>query len=132
MQLTNYAFDENLALNGKKVDLGDGSSITIARWGNKNFTKLFTDSVKPYGKHVDRLDASVQEGIYFDVVAKTIVLGWEGIFDGKEAVPYSTENVARVFRKYPEFAQEVIAMSKEFALFRSEAMEADLGNSAPS
>lgn len=129
MQLKQYAVDEKLAEEGRRVPLGPDSYITVAKFGNRKFQEMFRKLTAPYGKRVDRIPAEEQERIYLECVAKTIVLDWGGIMDGDREIPYSHENVVDVFKRYPDFHSEVLELSKELATFQTEDMQEDLGNS---
>lgn len=128
MQLKQYAVDEKLAEEGKRIPLGKDSYITLAKFGNKKFSKMFSEKTAPYGKRINRIEFEEQERIYLECMAYTVVLDWGGILDGDEEVKYSPENVIAMFKKYPDFHAEVLELAKEYATFQSEDMAEDLGN----
>ena len=128
MQLKQYAVDENLAENGRRVPLGKDSFITVAKFGNRKFNEMFRKLTAPYGNRVNRIEPKEQEEIYLECMAKTIVLDWGGIFDGEDEIAYSPENVIAMFRKYPEFHAEVLEMAKEYRTFVEDDTAEDLGN----
>lgn len=136
MDLNQYAFDEDLAENGRVVHLDKTSSLTICRWGNKKFLAMFSELMKPYGnarsQQFNRLemDGSEQSEIMLQVVAKTVLVDWEGMTDDGKKLKYSPENAIRMFRKYDSFLGDVVKVAQEDANFKSDVMEEELGNSA--
>jgi len=135
MQLkSRYDYDRKLAEEGKKIDLGEGSYIILAKFGNKRFMELFRKLTMQYagGKRVDLIDDKTKEDIYLQCMCETVVLDWNKIFDGDTEVAYSPENVKEVFEKYPEFHNDVLEMAKDIATFQQAQNEEDLGNSQAS
>ena len=136
MDFNQYDYDRDLAENGRRIDLDATSYLIIARWGNKAFNALFTELTKPYGKYQDfgkfkasGIDQDEQLEIMYQLLAQTILVGWGGMQDGGEDLPYTVDNAIMILKKYDNFLGDVMRMSQDDATFRSESMAEELGNS---
>lgn len=123
-----FATDPKLEVEGVKVDLGGGASMTVARSGNDRFVsrileegekfKEVLDSGTPEAKELDRT-------ITVKIIAETILVGFEGIgFKGKP-MKYSVENAIKLLG-IKDFRKRVIDESNKFENYRvkSEISEA--------
>ena len=60
-----------------------------------------------------------------DVMAETLLLGWEGITQDGKPVPYSREQ-ARTYLRIKDFRKKIAGFSDNFEAFRAKA-EAEQG-----
>lgn len=116
---TSFATDETLENAGKWRPLSKTARILVARSGNPKYVELLRAKMAEAqldltsGPEADQL----AETILIDVLAETILLGWEGLtYQGKEA-PYSRE-MAKTFLKVKDFRRKVTAMADDFEAFR--------------
>jgi hypothetical protein len=139
MDFNTYAYDRDLAENGRKIDLGDDAYLIICRWLNKRMQKRFNDLMSPYsnesitfGKFAANSEVpdEKQADIMRQVVAETVLTNWGGMTDEGVPVEYSVENAIKIFKKHEGFMLDVIERSQDDATFKSQAMDAELGNSA--
>lgn len=76
-----------------------GAKLIVARAGNTNFKKVFRETLNPYKDEFDagRLSEEKSNEIMISCVAKTILVGWEGVKDedGND-IPYSYENAVEL------------------------------------
>jgi hypothetical protein len=128
MQLKQFAIDAEAAANGRRIELAGGGWVVLARANNKQFIAHVRRRTASYGKRVDLIPPDVIEEITREALARYVVLDWGGIVDGDEPVPYSPENVARVFKAYPDFADALIEMARDYTTFREQQDEEDRGN----
>lgn len=105
-----YATDENLENNGTWFPLSGDARLLVARSGNRKYGKALT-------KHVELNRASLDLGgdtadalsdsIMVDVLAESILLGWENVaFKGAD-MPYSVEN-AKTLLAIKDFRKQVV------------------------
>lgn len=94
-----FATDSKLEQEGTWIPLGGKARILVARAGNKKYGRLLSAAVE---KNQIALDLKTDESdelsdkIMIDVLANSILLGWEELsFDG-EAMPYSIENAVKM------------------------------------
>ena len=94
-----FATDENLENNGAWHDIGGGAKLLIARASNRRYVKLLTKLVEQNKRILDGNDEVADarsDEIMTQVLAETILLGWEGVtYKGKE-LAYSPANAALV------------------------------------
>jgi len=92
------AFATNLTAEeeGVEIKIGPDAYITVARAGNKKYSKKLTTL---FDENKQLLETGTQEAddmsdeLMIDVIATTILLGWRGLdFKGKEDLPYSVEH----------------------------------------
>ena len=105
-----FATDETLENEGAIFPLGKGSSLLIARSGNRAYTKALTKEVERRKVELDDVDEAaagkVSDEIMINVMARTILLGWTKVtVNGVVDMPYSTENASialgmKEFRKF--------------------------------
>ena len=118
-----FGTDTEREEEGTWVNLGGKAKILVARAGNKKYSRMLNTLVS---KNQLALDAKTDEAddlsdeIMIDVIASTILLGWEGIeVDGKP-FPYSVEN-AKTVLKLKDFKLLVSQNSKNIDNYRSAA-----------
>ncbi len=108
-----------------------GSEYLIAREGNKEFTRLSAELVRPYRKMIQKgmADASLMNEIAAEVVARTVLLDWRKVRDPEgKPIPYTPEEGKRCILAYPDFAEFVSANAREMRLFQDEEQKAAEGN----
>ncbi len=125
-----FNIDKNFIANPDKekegvvVQLGSDSWIRISRIGgsNKKFGKLFAEATSAY-EQIGLGNMPEEEAVeaLAKCIAEAVVLDWDGIELGGEAVPYSVENVKDVCLKAPEFAGFIMDKAKDITLFQDEA-----------
>ena len=103
-----YATNETAENDGAWVEHGDAKFL-VARAGNRKYVRMLTNLVEKNQKLLDKKDEAadkLSDKILIDVMASTILLGWEGVaFKGKEFT-YSVEN-AKTLLAIPDFRREV-------------------------
>lgn len=117
---TELATDESKENNGTWFPFGADSKLLIARNGNQAYAKKLTELAEQNrvlldakGKAADDLS----EKIMVEVVASTILLGWEGLaYKGKD-LEYSVDN-AKLLLGVREFRRQVVALSQEFSAYK--------------
>ena len=124
-----YATDESLENNGTWFDIGSGAKLLIARSGNSQFAKALTKAVERSRKVLDMNDDTAEaksNEIMVDVMARTILLGWENVSFKGQALEYSADNAKKLlaikdFRRIvSNFADDVDAFK-----FKEEAAQGE-------
>lgn len=117
--------------------------LLMARAGgsNKKFNRSMTVATKPYRRAIesetmgDERSIEIMRGVY----AKSVILAWEvkdedgewvtGMEDENgEAVPFTRDNVEKVFSDLPELFEYVIEQSRKVGLFLDDVREVEAGN----
>lgn len=116
-----YAVDEGKELNGTWMEVGD-SKFLVARAGNKHYVKMLGKMVETNQKALDRKDDAadaLSDKIIIDVMAKTVLLGWENVSYQGQVMLYSEEN-AKTLLALKEFRREVMKLSDDFNSFKAQ------------
>lgn len=124
-----YATNEDLEVQGTWAEIGDAKFL-IARSGNRAYAKLFTREYEKNKRALDRKDDAADalaEKMMVSVVAKTILLGWEGVKYQGQDLSYSYEN-AKMLLQHREFRREIMALADDFSLFKAVQAEEDEKN----
>lgn len=110
-----FASDETLENNGAWQDIGGDSKLLVARAGNRKYAKLLTKLVEKNKRVLDGNDDAADaksDEIMVQVIAETLLLGWEGItYKGKE-LPYSIDN-AKLVLGMKEFRKVVAKLAED-------------------
>lgn len=120
---------EDLENKGVWRDLGNGAKVLIARLGNEAFKTKFNELVQPYTETGMKVPTDVQLEITVKCMSTTMLLGWEGIYDGEEELPYSVENAARVLTEIKDFRELILKLSGDLDSYKEKADKALEGNS---
>lgn len=131
---SNFKTDTNLEVAGVDLNYGKNSKgkdmlIKVRRAGgaNKAYQKAITNKMRPFQRQIQTgtMDNGVADQLILDVYAETVVIGWENIEDenGNE-LPFSVENVKKVFSDLPDLAADVRSQAQEIAIFRADVVEA--------
>ena len=133
-----FAANKDLEENGKKIDLGEGAYILVARSGNVAYKRLLA---KLYEAHKHELDQKGPEAearsdkIMLEVISKTVLVGFGGLkYKGRD-MEYSVANARTMLEGSEEanmrdFKDLVVKHSENFNNFRMIQEESDLKNSA--
>lgn len=127
--LNQYRTSEDLENNGVWKDLGNGARIKIARLGNAEFNKMFSELVAPYAETGAKVPPEVQKDISVKCLARTVLLGWEGVYDGDDPVDYSYDNAVRVLTELKDFRELVIRLAGDMDAFKEKKDKELVGNS---
>ena len=90
-----YATDPELEAKGTWVPQPGGSKLLIARSGNRAYSKLLNSLVEENQEILNANDDvadKTSEEISVKVMAKTILLGWEGVTYKGASLPYTLDN----------------------------------------
>lgn len=128
-----FGTDRKLEQEGITLDYGDGLELRIARAGGSNtkFEKAVQAKMRKFGlqaKH-DLLDPDQMREVMREVLAETVVLGWNGVTNREgEALPFNRDNCIQLFKDLPDLFEDVLEQSRKAALFKTTVLEAEAGN----
>ena len=115
--------DPNLEIGeGIDVDFENGVIITIRRAGGRNvaYSQALTKRIpKKNRKLLPEEDRRMMAEVY----AESIVIGWQGVTANGELVPFSKENVVKLFLAIPDLFQEIATQANNLDNFLIEASE---------
>jgi hypothetical protein len=116
-----FATDDDLEKNGARVDLGQGASIRVARANSRAYSKLLAKLVDQHKSVLDKDDAAADaksDEIMVEVMAQTLLKGWDGLKYKGKVLPYSLEN-ARLILAHKDFRRVVAQHADNFDNFRA-------------
>lgn len=126
--LATFQTDEKLETEGKWFPLSKTAKVLVARSGNPKYRAALRAKMKEVQLDLTSGPEAEQlaDEVLIDVMAETLLLGWKGIKDGANDVPYSAEQ-ARTYLRVKDFRAKIAALSDNFEAFRAKA-EQDQGN----
>ena len=122
-----FATNEQLETEGKWFPLSKTARVKVARSGNPRYLAMLRDEAREAqldmasGEEANEL----AEELVTKTMAKTILLGWEGVTKGGEPVVYSNE-AALEYLKLKDFRRKIQAFSDNMEAFRLKS-EAEQG-----
>lgn len=125
-----YSTDLKKEADGVWRDCPGGGKVLIARAGNRKYSRMLADLYEKNQRALDvKGDAAdeLSDKIMIDVMAHTVLLGWDGITFKKQALPVSPENAALLLG-VKDFRLLIARLSNEIDSYRA-AEEAVLGES---
>lgn len=133
-----YKMDENLEKEGILFEVGMNSkgepmAIRLARAGGSNtkFGKVLEFKLKPFGgaQKIENMEREAIQRVMRETYADAVVLGWENFEDQDgEPLPFSKENVVKVFSDLPELFKDVQEFAQKSAAFRAHVRDDNAGN----
>lgn len=134
---TKFGTDKNLERTGIVLDYGDGLEIRIARAGGSNtrFEKATQQKMRKYSQQLkhDLLEPDQMREVMREVLAETVVLGWEGVTDRQgKALEFTVPNCVQLFKDLPDLFDDVLEQSRKASLFKQQVLEDEAGNSKAS
>ncbi len=129
-----FGTDKEKEKKGIVKQIGEGAWVRIARIGNPDYERVLTAASKPYRLQIQRgtLDPKIQDKLYIEVIAKTVLLDWGGLTDNGAIVEYSVENAIAMLTGYADFLEFIVAEANRLENFKIQADEDLAGNSEAS
>lgn len=125
MDILELTYDLKKRTEGVKIPLGGDAYLLIAEHGTPAFYEAYTNHKKDHEQTGGDLDLKALTEIYCKSVVDAVLLGWGGLSEGGEDVPYSKEKALEWLldpAKEP-LAKKVEEESKKFANFKAERLE---------
>lgn len=125
MMLNICAVNDDLKTKGAWVEF-NGARFLVAYARNPEYIKTMKALSKPHEQAIkkDKLDPEVANELYCKALAKTILLGWENVGDGKNAIEYSVEVAENALRNNDDIREFIVAFSEDISNYRIEQVKA--------
>lgn len=125
MEINKAFTDPEIEKEGVWIDYRGGSKIKVARIGNPNFSRVNAAKMKPHRKkqRAGTLDEETETRLLCEVIAETVLLGWEGFTDGDKQFKYSKQNAIDLLTKHIDFRNEVVEFATTEEIFHREEVE---------
>jgi len=121
-----FATDETLENAGAWRDLGGGAKVLVARAGNRENTRMLKKQFEMHEQALkgdDEASEALSDKIMTEIMAKTILLGWEGIEFKGAPLAYSVEN-ARMLLGVKDFKKHIAKIADDLTNFQAKEEEA--------
>ena len=121
-----FATNEDQENTGVWREMGGDAKLLIARSGNRAYGRMIT---KLYEQHQQALEIkgdsaeALSDKIMIEVIAKTILLGWEGVEYKGKPLEYNLEN-AQLLLAVKDFRRHVTKLSEDIDQYRVKEEEA--------
>lgn len=108
-----------------------GAWFKIARAGNDNWDREYKRIPRRKRQQLENEELSDQESdeLICSILAKTILVDWQGVADAGKEIPYSVENAKKLLMKYPDFRAAIMECARDQKRFLDDTVSADVGNS---
>lgn len=133
MDLNKFRTSKELEVKGVDVPVSEDCTLRIARMNNTAYKTYFNELIEPYRMQIrtGTMSEEIADAILIKSVAKTILLGWEGLkLDGRD-IPYSFDNAVKALTEYKDFRDMVVSIAQDMDLFREKEMSDSAKNSEP-
>ena len=120
-----FMTDDVLEVEGVWRPFGPNARIKLARWENANHERLMRKKAmaeKEVLEAQDDLSADAVKRITIEVMAHTIITGWEGIKLKGELLPYSTANALQLLQNNT-FRQKIKGMCDNIDHYKIKAID---------
>jgi len=118
--------DRQLMEDGAEIDFGDGFVVTVRHNSSEKVNAargVITQRLKVMNRNKD-LTPEQQRIITSYVAANAGIVGWKG----GDAPTFSPEFAEDVFKKRPEFLEDVVTAMTTYEAFRKEEIDDAVGN----
>jgi len=133
MDLMELAVDPRKELEGAEVrPWNDDTVLIVARYNNAPFRALQSKLMDPLvqGAGRDGISTEQAEQVLSKCMAKTVLLGWKGLFINGEEILYSPNKCQELLLdgRFIDFKEVVMREAQNLEHYRLKSLEQDLGN----
>lgn len=102
-------------IQGRWMEITGGAKLLIARAGNDNYMREYNKIPRAIRQRLEsgKINTKKAEPLIADLIATTILLGWEGMADKGKAITYSVDAAAKYLIEYPPFFNLVWDLANE-------------------
>lgn len=122
-----FGTDAKREIEGTTVDLGEGASVTVARWNNARHRAALDRLRRPYRSLLlagRELPEDVSEAIGIEAMAETILLDWQGFIDESgQPLAHSREAAQALLTEVKDFRDQIAFLALQAENFRVDALE---------
>ena len=124
-----FATDASLETQGTWFNLSKDTKLKVARAGNTEYVNLLRKKLEDSRIDLDSKDDESNaraEKMMIEVMAETILLGWDGVKYQGADLEYNKANAIKLLQ-HKDFRRKVTGFSESFEAFRVK-QEQELGN----
>lgn len=123
MDLKRFKTNQKLEVEGVWHDLGDDTSVLVARAGNAKYTEELRKRMKKYQTRLEMKDEtmeSVAERVLTECMAEFILLDWKGLKEDGKEVSYSVAKCKEILgnKEYKDFRSLIDILSNDMTAYQ--------------
>ncbi len=133
MDLKNHRTSPASEKDGVRVPFDSETTFIIGSLNSPNYKKAFNDNIAAARKGRGDLTSEQLERATFAAYADAVFLGWEGVKDGGEELPYTKTAAIAMLTECPDVRMFVFTQAQNNANFlasRTEVAKEQLGKSS--
>lgn len=127
MKLEQFRRDETKQTEGVWLAFDDETQFLIADLNNRKFVKSTQKRIRKVNQNALRDDVDLQNRITIEAMADAILLGWKGVTENGQDVPYSKERAVKLLTEIPDLRNWVSEQAGNLENFRKEIVAAQQG-----
>lgn len=132
MNIQDFKTDQKLELEGTWVPIDPETKLLIARANNKNYMNSLQRQIKENGythaARTGKVPSEIMGKFAVRAIAETVLLGWEGLKDGKKTPKYSVDEAERLMNESPDFLSYVVSLANDITNFQEAVEEEAIKN----
>jgi hypothetical protein len=118
-----YGFDEKLSHDGVKMvlDAAGEQYFLVRRIPNPDYERLLSKEFRRHKKVLDLETADsekLSQKLMSEVLAKTILIGWDGVALKGKKLAFSVENAVKLLIEYPVLRSSIMEFAQDIKNFR--------------
>lgn len=124
MEIANMLVDPTLEQDGVWVEYDETTKFLIGSLNSKRYRKIYREALDKARK-VSRsnLTDDQSDAINIEVMAKAVLLDWQGVVMKGAAFPATEANKIYVLTNCPQVREFIVSRSTNFELFKREQVE---------
>lgn len=121
-----FVTNKKLEEAGTWFDIGEGARLKIARAGNKKAVAYTRELLAPHSAQIafGKLSEEASLAIGIRVLAKHVLLDFEGLTDAGKPIVYSEESATKLLAESEDFREYVSRISNDRKGFQQKIEEA--------
>lgn len=138
MDISKDLRDKTVEKEGRWFDLpefGEGTRVKLRPWGNNDFLTFLQKKIRKHKRELDftdltQVDIILGKEVSNQAIARTILTDWDGFYDGKSKLDYSSELGELALEGREAFRDRIRVLAQqeeEFTTRVVEKLKVDLG-----
>jgi hypothetical protein len=131
MEIKKMLVDPQLEQSGVWVDYDETTKFLLGSLNSPRYRKIYREALeKARNIRQSRMTDEQSDAINIEVMAKAVLLDWQGVHMDGNDYPPTDEHKIYVLKNCPQIREFVVARATNFELFKREATEeakAELG-----
>ncbi len=118
--------DENKEREGSWMPYAEGLRVKLARLNNPKVQAYYRRAIRMSGRKNQTSEQEREE--LRKIVAREVLLDWDGLMDGDEVITFSEDKAIKYFREINDFFEDIVKMAEDRGNFLVEQTKEAEGN----